>query len=102
MNIETSGEVKELLEARGIREEEVKEVIQHSESSGEKLYQPEHTRYLGKLRISEASVYVEYYVEYGYQVRRILYIEDVIYTISEAKVKMNDMETLQLLNEVEL
>ncbi|MDH5780656.1 MAG: beta-propeller domain-containing protein, partial [Candidatus Bathyarchaeota archaeon] len=40
--------------------------------------------------------------EYGYQVQRILYIEDVLYTVSEAKVKMNDMETLQLLNEVEL
>jgi len=42
------------------------------------------------------------YVEYRYQVQRILYIEDVLYTVSEAKVKMNDMETLQLLNEVEL
>ncbi|UCC33055.1 MAG: beta-propeller domain-containing protein [Candidatus Bathyarchaeota archaeon] len=41
------------------------------------------------------------YFEYGYQVQRILYIEDVLFTISEAKVKMNDMETLQLLNEVE-
>jgi inhibitor of cysteine peptidase len=40
--------------------------------------------------------------EYGYQVQRILYIEDVLYTVSQAKVKMNDIETLQLLNEVEL
>ncbi len=40
--------------------------------------------------------------EYGYQVQRILYIEDVLYTVSPAKVKMNDIETLQLLNEVEL
>ncbi|UCE43509.1 MAG: beta-propeller domain-containing protein [Candidatus Bathyarchaeota archaeon] len=42
------------------------------------------------------------YFEYGYQVQRILYIEDVLYTVSEAKVKMNDMETFQLLNEVKL
>jgi uncharacterized secreted protein with C-terminal beta-propeller domain len=40
--------------------------------------------------------------EYETQVQRILYIEDVLYTVSQAKVKMNDMETLQLLNEVEL
>ncbi len=40
--------------------------------------------------------------EYDYQVQRILYIEEALYTVSEAKVKMNDIETLQLLNEVEL
>ena len=40
--------------------------------------------------------------DYTTQVQRILYIDDVLYTVSEAKVKMNDIETLQLLNEVEL
>jgi inhibitor of cysteine peptidase len=40
--------------------------------------------------------------DYTSQVQRILYIEDVLYTVSQAKVKMNDIETLQLLNEVEL
>jgi len=36
------------------------------------------------------------------EVKRILYIEDVLYTVSEAKVKMNDLENLQPLNEIEL
>jgi inhibitor of cysteine peptidase len=40
--------------------------------------------------------------DYTPPVQRILYIEDVLYTVSQAKVKMNDIETLQLLNEVEL
>ena len=40
--------------------------------------------------------------DYTPPVQRILYIEDVLYTVSEAKVKMNDIETLHLLNEVEL
>ena len=43
-----------------------------------------------------------HYVEYSSQVQRILYIENVLYTVSEAKVKMNDMEDLQPINEVEL
>jgi len=36
------------------------------------------------------------------EVKRVLYIETVLYTISNAKVKMSDIETLQPLNEVEL
>jgi len=37
-----------------------------------------------------------------YWVNRALYIDDVLYTISNKKVKMNDLETLQEINEVEL
>jgi len=40
--------------------------------------------------------------ESSYWVNRALYIHDVLYTISNKKVKMNDLETLQEINEVEL
>jgi len=38
----------------------------------------------------------------GYWVNRALYIDDVLYTISNKKIKMNDLETLEEINEVEL
>ena len=40
--------------------------------------------------------------EYNYSVRRILYIGDVLYTISGIKVKMNNLETLAEINEVDI
>jgi inhibitor of cysteine peptidase len=40
--------------------------------------------------------------EYDHSVKRILYIDDVLYTISGMKVKMNNLETLAEINEVEL
>ena len=43
-----------------------------------------------------------YYYGYGYSVQRSLYIENVLYTISSMKVKMNSLETLTEINEVEL
>jgi inhibitor of cysteine peptidase len=41
-----------------------------------------------------------FYSEYA--VERSLYIEDVLYTISDMKIKMNNLETLAEINEVEL
>jgi len=38
----------------------------------------------------------------GCWVNRTLYIDNVLYTISNKKIKMNDLETLQEINEVEL
>jgi len=35
-------------------------------------------------------------------VRRALYIGDVLYTISNSKIKMNDLDDLDFLNEVDL
>jgi len=37
-----------------------------------------------------------------YYVERALYIDNVLYTISDKKIKMNNLETLQEINEVEL
>jgi inhibitor of cysteine peptidase len=45
----------------------------------------------------------EYYYYYSpFAVERSLYIEDVLYTISQAKIKMNNLEDLGYINEVEL
>jgi len=45
----------------------------------------------------------EYYYYYSpFAVERSLYIEDVLYTISQAKIKMNSLETLDYINELEL
>ena len=40
--------------------------------------------------------------EYNLNVKRILYIDNVLYTISDNKVKMNDLESLEPLNETNL
>jgi uncharacterized secreted protein with C-terminal beta-propeller domain len=45
----------------------------------------------------------EYYYYYSpFSVERSLYIGDVLYTISQAKIKMNSLENLDYINEVEL
>lgn len=58
--LEISAEVKKRLEERHILEDEVKQVIHHAETAGKKLYQPEANIHLAKLRIGDATFYVEY------------------------------------------
>jgi len=60
VELEVSEQVRELLESRHILDDEVKLVIHNAEGSGEKLYQPGTDRYLAKLRIGNATFYVEY------------------------------------------
>ena len=43
-----------------------------------------------------------YYYYSPFAVERSLYIDDVLYTISDAKIKMNNLENLDYINEVEL
>jgi uncharacterized secreted protein with C-terminal beta-propeller domain len=43
-----------------------------------------------------------YYYYSPYSIQRSLYIDDILYTISEAKIKMNNLENLDYINEVEL
>ena len=43
-----------------------------------------------------------YYYYSPYSIQRSLYIDDVLYTISDAKIKMNDLENLDYINEVQL
>jgi inhibitor of cysteine peptidase len=40
--------------------------------------------------------------ESGYRVKRALYIENVLYTMSDKKIKMNNLEDLALLNKIDL
>ncbi|MGQ9545662.1 MAG: beta-propeller domain-containing protein [Dehalococcoidia bacterium] len=44
----------------------------------------------------------EYYYYSPFSVERSLYIGDVLYTISQAKIKMNSLENLDYINQVEL
>jgi uncharacterized secreted protein with C-terminal beta-propeller domain len=43
-----------------------------------------------------------YYYYSPYSIQRSLYIDDILYTISGAKIKMNDLENLDYINEVQL
>jgi len=54
--------VSEVMESRGIHEDEVKMVIYEGETTEKKLYQPENNRYLAKKRVGESTFYVEYSV----------------------------------------
>jgi inhibitor of cysteine peptidase len=44
----------------------------------------------------------DYYFYSPFSVTRSLYIDDVLYTISDAKIKMNSLENLDYINEVQL
>lgn len=65
IKLQVSSEVKQLLEERHILEDEVRQVIHHAETGGDKLYLPDENRYLAKLRIGKATFYVEYAIEQG-------------------------------------
>ncbi|NQT72172.1 MAG: hypothetical protein HQ553_05300 [Chloroflexi bacterium] len=62
MNLEKSPELSALMEERGIRDEEVTKVISEAESSGDKMYKPDTPDCLAKLKIDEATYFVEYSV----------------------------------------
>jgi len=52
---------------------------------------------------SPADLEQDYYYSYSaFSVERSLYIDDVLYTISDAKIKMNSLENLDYINEVQL
>ena len=65
IELQLSDEVRDTMELRHILDEEVKIVIHNAEAKGEKLYQPETNRYLAKMRLSNATFYVEYSVIEG-------------------------------------
>ena len=73
IKLQVNDEIKQLLEERHISEDEVKQVIHHAETEGEKLYQPDENRYLAKLKIGKAAFYVEYSIEDGNYIVRSAY-----------------------------
>ena len=58
MKLQISDLVRETLELRGVREEDVSAVIRDAEEKGEKAYKGD--RYMANLRIGEATFHVEY------------------------------------------
>ena len=59
----------------------------------------------GRITHIESSAELEqdyYYFDSSFSVTRSLYIGDVLYTISGAKIKMNDLENMDYINEVQL
>lgn len=73
IKLRVSNEVKQLLEERHILEDEVRQVIHHAETEGDKLYLPDENKYLAKLRIGKATFYVEYSAEEGSYIIRSAY-----------------------------
>ncbi len=58
--------VRGVMKARGITEDDVKRIISNAERTGEKLYRPGGNKFLAKMLINEATVYVEYTAEEGH------------------------------------
>lgn len=57
----------------------------------------------GKVTHTKPEVYKEeYYYDYNSEIRRSLYIDDVLYTISNKLVKANSLEDMSEINEVKL
>jgi hypothetical protein len=60
MKLEISDEIQSFMEVRHILEDDLKRVIDHAEKTGEKLYQPDSSILLSKLRVKEVYFYAEY------------------------------------------
>jgi len=58
--LKMSSEVQAAMEERGVREEDVREVLEYAESTGKKLYAEGENRFLARKRIGNYSAYVEY------------------------------------------
>ena len=63
IKLQISSEIEKILEERHILEDEIKQVIHHAETDGDKLYLPDTNTFLSKLRIGNATFYVKYSVE---------------------------------------
>jgi len=62
LQLQKSGEVEELLEARHILDDEIKMVIHDAEQTGKKLYQEDNDHFLGKKTVGKVTFYAEYSV----------------------------------------
>lgn len=63
--IRLSDGIRAVMEERGIREEDVREVLDYAESTGKKLYVEGEEHYLAKKRIGNFTCNVEYAVADG-------------------------------------
>ena len=60
VTIEINDEVSGLMDERGIKESDVRELLAYAEGDGNKLYKDGENRFLGKKRIGNFTVYAEY------------------------------------------
>jgi len=60
INLQKTDHAKEAMELMQISDEQVKMVIQHGETTGEKLYRQGEEKFLAKMEIGEKTVCVEY------------------------------------------
>ena len=60
-----SDDIRAIMEERGIREEDIREVLDYAESTGQKLYVEGEERYLAKKKIGNFTCNVEYAVNGG-------------------------------------
>ncbi len=78
LGIHISHDIFKVIRSRLIWPYALKEVIDHAEATGDKLYLPGQNRYLARMRRDSATIYVDYSVEpaggctihtaYGHQV----------------------------------
>lgn len=59
-NLAISGDVAELMEERGVKESDVREILDYAESTGKKLYIEGEEHFLARKRMGKFSGYVEY------------------------------------------
>jgi len=59
-------------------------------------------KFRGRIAHQEKANETEHWRDYQYDVKRSLYIDDVLYTLSEKMVKMNSLINLEEINSVEL
>ena len=60
-----SGDIQRMMEERGIRDEDIRQVLAHAESSGEKLYVEGENRFLAKKTLENFTPNVEYTINGG-------------------------------------
>jgi hypothetical protein len=65
LKLEISDDVRKLLDERHVLDDDIRRVIDHAESTGLKLFQPDTPYFLSKMRIHEAMFYVEYSKDKG-------------------------------------
>ena len=60
-----SDDVAAIMEERGIKEDDVREVLEYAETTGKKLYIEGEEHFLARKRIGNFSAYVEYVMKDG-------------------------------------
>jgi hypothetical protein len=82
MKISYGEHAKDAMERRGIREEDIEDVLTTAEETKVYLYEKDGDRFLAKKRIGNFTVYVEYKKADGFLVQdtyshRVLMAEDI-------------------------